>query len=89
MLVLGAALRVGIAARARKGARLCRRCCRRCCCCCLAAAALFVVRAAPGHDVDAVAGTDVPGRFGDEPTKRFGKKERENVSFFLLLLPLL
>ena len=80
MLVLGAALRVGVAARARKGARgscFCC-CCRRRRCRFAAAAALFAVRAAARDSVDAVTGADVSRRVGDEPDlERERERERE------------
>ena len=74
VLVLGAALRVRVAARARKRARGAhrgrrRRRCRR--------FALFAVRAAARHGVDAVAGADITRRVGDEPSEREKGRERK------------
>lgn len=70
VLILEAALRVGVAARARKRARGSRGCCRRC------RFTLSPVRAATRHGVDAISGADVPRRVGDEPAERGFPAER-------------
>lgn len=98
MLVLDAALRLGVAPGARKGARR-RRCRRRCCCRRRRRRrrrrlSLFRrrVRAAAGLGVYSVAGADVARRVGDEPAVFCGvfflkrKKVSVSLSFLSVLL---